>query len=52
VGEEGFAQQLSLLDSVARAIAYVQQAIAEAPAIGAGHGPLNHAITVHPFTLQ
>jgi hydroxymethylpyrimidine/phosphomethylpyrimidine kinase len=48
----GLAQQLSLLDSVARAIAYVQQAIAEAPAIGAGHGPLNHAITVHSFTLQ
>jgi hydroxymethylpyrimidine/phosphomethylpyrimidine kinase len=38
----GLAQQMALGDAVARAIAYVQTAIATAPGIGAGHGPLNH----------
>jgi hydroxymethylpyrimidine/phosphomethylpyrimidine kinase len=32
--------------AVARAIAYVNQAIAQAPGLGAGHGPLHH---LHPF---
>jgi hydroxymethylpyrimidine/phosphomethylpyrimidine kinase len=39
----GLAQGLSLADAVARAWAYVQEAIARAPGFGAGHGPLDHA---------
>ena len=37
---------MSLLDAVARARAYVREAIATAPGFGRGHGPLNHAVTV------
>jgi len=39
----GLAQGLTLVDAVARAWAYVQEAIAHAPGFGAGHGPLDHA---------
>jgi hydroxymethylpyrimidine/phosphomethylpyrimidine kinase len=42
----GLAQGMSLHDAVARARAYVRAAIAAAPGFGAGHGPLNHAVTV------
>jgi hydroxymethylpyrimidine/phosphomethylpyrimidine kinase len=42
----GLAQKMSLFDAVARARAYVRQAIATAPGFGRGHGPLNHAVTV------
>jgi len=42
----GLAQKMSLRDSVARARAYVRDAIATAPGYGRGHGPLNHAVTV------
>jgi hydroxymethylpyrimidine/phosphomethylpyrimidine kinase len=42
----GLAQRMSLRDSVARARTYVRDAIASAPGYGAGHGPLNHAVTV------
>ena len=38
----GLAQQLSLVDTVERAIGFVQQAIRTAPGWGAGHGPINH----------
>ena len=38
----GLAQQLSLEDSVRRAHAYVQGAIARAPGFGQGNGPLGH----------
>ena len=41
----GLAQGLSLRDSVMRARAYVRAAIASAPELGGGHGPLNHAVT-------
>jgi len=47
----GLAQGLTLRDAVARARAYVQEAIRTAPAIGHGHGPLNHGHTVRPFGL-
>ena len=40
------AQGLGLRDAVLHARAYVRAAIALAPGFGAGHGPLNHAITV------
>jgi len=39
----GLAQGLTLEAAVARAWAYVQEAIARAPGLGAGHGPLDHA---------
>jgi hydroxymethylpyrimidine/phosphomethylpyrimidine kinase len=38
----GLAQGRSLTDSVARAHAYVQNAIRTAPGLGGGSGPLNH----------
>jgi hydroxymethylpyrimidine/phosphomethylpyrimidine kinase len=38
----GLAQGLPLVEAVARAWAYVQEAIARAPGFGAGHGPLDH----------
>jgi hydroxymethylpyrimidine/phosphomethylpyrimidine kinase len=38
----GLAQKLPLKDAVARAHAYVQQAIRNAPGLGQGHGPLGH----------
>ena len=41
----GLAQGLALRDSVIRARAYVRAAILAAPGYGAGHGPLNHAVT-------
>lgn len=39
----GLAQGLPLQQAVARAWAYVQEAMAAAPGFGAGHGPLDHA---------
>jgi hydroxymethylpyrimidine/phosphomethylpyrimidine kinase len=48
----GLGQGLSLRDSVIRARAYVRAAIASAPGFGAGHGPLNHAVTCDPGILR
>ena len=45
----GLAQGMGLADSVARARAYVIEAIRSAPGLGHGHGPLNHGLTVRPF---
>ena len=45
----GLAQGMTLKDAVARARAYVVEAIRTAPDLGAGHGPVNHAHTVAPF---
>ena len=45
----GIAQGLDLIDAVARAHAYVAEAIRTAPGLGQGHGPLNHGFTVSPF---
>lgn len=42
----GLAQGMGLRDAVIRARAYVRAAIAGAPGFGAGHGPLDHAVTV------
>src|ERR1700733_9437978 len=42
----GLAQGMSPRDAVLRARVYVRAAIASAPGLGAGHGPLNHAVTV------
>jgi hydroxymethylpyrimidine/phosphomethylpyrimidine kinase len=47
----GLAQGLGLRLAVARAHAYVQEAIRTAPGYGGGHGPLNHSHTVRPFEV-
>jgi len=44
----GLAQRLTLRDAVRRAHAFVAAAIASAPELGGGHGPLNHGITLDP----
>ena len=43
----GLAQGLSLTEAVARAWAYVAEAIRRAPGLGAGHGPLDHGWPLH-----
>ena len=48
----GLAQGLSLSPAVHRGIRYVHEAIATAPGLGTGHGPLNHVHTVRPFSGQ
>ena len=45
----GLAQGQDLESAVDRARTYVQRAIAEAPGLGRGHGPLDHA---HPLRPQ
>ncbi|GGB26560.1 hydroxymethylpyrimidine/phosphomethylpyrimidine kinase [Sphingomonas metalli] len=46
----GLGEGLSLPDACARAIAFVQAALAAAPGFGAGHGPMGHAlVTPLPF---
>jgi hydroxymethylpyrimidine/phosphomethylpyrimidine kinase len=46
----GLAQGMGVRDAVVRARAYVLEAIRTAPGFGRGHGPLNHAHTVAPFS--
>ncbi|MHA1570016.1 MAG: bifunctional hydroxymethylpyrimidine kinase/phosphomethylpyrimidine kinase [Alphaproteobacteria bacterium] len=48
----GIAQNMLLRDAVMRARMYVREAIRQAPEIGHGHGPLNHAHTVRPFGVN
>jgi hydroxymethylpyrimidine/phosphomethylpyrimidine kinase len=48
----GLAQGLSLRDAVARARRYVRAAILAAPGYGAGHGPLDHGVTVDPGRIE
>jgi hydroxymethylpyrimidine/phosphomethylpyrimidine kinase len=48
----GLAQGLSLRESVIRARLYVRAAIAGAPGLGLGHGPLDHAVTVDTGRLD
>ncbi len=45
----GLGQGLPLLAACARAQAFVQAAIANAPGLGSGHGPTWHGHTVAPF---
>ena len=45
----GLAQGMAIPAAVARARAYVHEAIRTAPGLGRGHGPLNHAHTVRDF---
>ncbi len=48
----GLAQGLDLRAAVQRARAYVRAAIAAAPGYGAGHGPLDHGVTLDPARLD
>jgi hydroxymethylpyrimidine/phosphomethylpyrimidine kinase len=43
----GLAQRLDVEEAVNRARAYVQRAIASAPGLGRGHGPLDHSHPLH-----
>ncbi len=45
----GIAQGLLLDAAIARAIAFVRAALASAPGLGAGHGPMGHALGTSPF---
>jgi hydroxymethylpyrimidine/phosphomethylpyrimidine kinase len=38
----GLSQGMTVVDTVEKAIGFVQEAIRTAPGLGAGHGPLNH----------
>ncbi|WP_428391391.1 bifunctional hydroxymethylpyrimidine kinase/phosphomethylpyrimidine kinase [Lichenicoccus sp.] len=42
----GLAQGLGLRDSILRARAYLRLAMLSAPGYGAGHGPLDHTVTI------
>lgn len=44
----GLAQGRSLGDAVDQGIDFVARAIATAPDLGAGHGPVNHFVPAHP----
>ncbi|NIP79134.1 MAG: bifunctional hydroxymethylpyrimidine kinase/phosphomethylpyrimidine kinase, partial [Gemmatimonadetes bacterium] len=44
----GLARGWALEDAVDTALDYVHRAIAAAPGLGAGHGPLNHFVEVQP----
>ena len=45
----GLAQGLPLDAAIERAIAFVRAALANAPGLGAGHGPRGHTLGVSPF---
>ncbi|WP_380783292.1 hydroxymethylpyrimidine/phosphomethylpyrimidine kinase [Sphingomonas sp. R86520] len=45
----GLAQGMALDAAVDRAIAFVRAALAAAPGIGQGHGPMGHALDTIPF---
>lgn len=45
----GLGAGIALEDSVERARAYVQAALAAAPGFGAGHGPMGHSLGADPF---
>jgi hydroxymethylpyrimidine/phosphomethylpyrimidine kinase len=45
----GLAAGMPLVDATARAIAFVAAALANAPGLGRGHGPMGHALGGVPF---
>ena len=47
----GLGAGLPVIDAVERAIAYVRASLAAAPGLGAGHGPMGHALGLVPFDL-
>ncbi len=48
----GLAQGVGLRDSILRARAYLRRAIEHAPGYGAGHGPLDHGVTIDPMLID
>jgi hydroxymethylpyrimidine/phosphomethylpyrimidine kinase len=48
----GLARGMALNDAVARAEAYLHEAILRAPGLGGGHGPIDHLHTVMPFMTE
>ena len=48
----GLAQGVGLRDAIVRARAYLRRAIERAPGYGAGHGPLDHGVTVDPALID
>jgi len=48
----GLAEGLSLTAAVARARLFVRAALAAAPGIGGGHGPMGHALGKAPFDVM
>lgn len=47
----GLAQGMSLTDAASRAIAFVRAALVSAPGLGAGNGPMGHALGLAPFDV-
>jgi hydroxymethylpyrimidine/phosphomethylpyrimidine kinase len=47
----GLAAGLPLADAIDRAIAFVRAALAAAPGLGEGHGPMGHSLGKIPFDL-
>ena len=47
----GLAQGLGLQAAILRGRAYLRRAIECAPGYGAGHGPLDHGVTIDPTRL-
>ncbi|MDO7843837.1 bifunctional hydroxymethylpyrimidine kinase/phosphomethylpyrimidine kinase [Sphingomonas immobilis] len=45
----GLGAGLPLVDAIERGIAFVRAALAHAPGLGAGHGPMGHALGLAPF---
>ncbi len=45
----GLAQGMTLADAIERAIAFVRAALAQAPGLGTGHGPMGHALGTSPY---
>jgi hydroxymethylpyrimidine/phosphomethylpyrimidine kinase len=45
----GLGQGMTLDAAIGRAIAFVRAALAAAPGLGAGHGPMGHALGMSPF---
>ncbi|MFT8768784.1 MAG: bifunctional hydroxymethylpyrimidine kinase/phosphomethylpyrimidine kinase [Gluconobacter cerinus] len=48
----GIAQGMDLEAAVRRAHAYLRLALSNAPGYGAGHGPVNHGVTIRPDWYQ
>ena len=48
----GLARGMALADAVARAEAYLHEAIRRAPGLGGGHGPVDHLHTITPFMVK
>ena len=48
----GLAAGLPLVEATGRAIDFVRAALAHAPGLGAGHGPMGHALGRVPFEVM